>query len=87
MRSIHGAAAAFPAYQSELAQVLSAGYRPAMAEGFARFIVETDWELQAGPGEPHLNRGADELNPFEQLVSLWRQRVGSNAKVLGIEAL
>ena len=39
LRRIHGAAAALPAYQNELSQTLSAGYRPAIAEGFARFMA------------------------------------------------
>ncbi|HXJ95456.1 MAG TPA: M48 family metallopeptidase [Terriglobia bacterium] len=39
LRGLHGAAAALPAYQTELEQVLTAGYRPAIAEGFARFIA------------------------------------------------
>jgi len=39
LRSIRGAAAALPAYWSEVSQVLGAGYRPPIAEGFARFIA------------------------------------------------
>ncbi len=39
LRGIHGGAAALPAYWNEVLQVLNAGYRPPIAEGFARFIA------------------------------------------------
>jgi heat shock protein HtpX len=39
LRSFHGACAAFRVYAGKLSQILNAGYRPAVAEGFARFIA------------------------------------------------
>ncbi len=59
---------------------------------FAVALAEAGWELHAGPGELHLNRGADKLNPFETVERLatgvlparvWLER----SKTLGIEGL
>ena len=42
LQDIHRAAAALPAYLGELGRALSAGYRPPIAAGFARFMAAGD---------------------------------------------
>jgi hypothetical protein len=63
-----------------------------LGTAFALALVEADWELQAGPGELHLNRRADELNPFETIQQLVSGTLGAESrlersKALGIEVL
>jgi heat shock protein HtpX len=64
LRAVHGASAAFSAYLSqELSPVLAAGFRPALAQGFARFLAASgvaqqvrraiEAEIAAVPGGPY----------------------------------
>jgi hypothetical protein len=64
LRNVHGAGRAFPAYWvNECAPVLSAGFRPPLAEGFHRFVEsdpvassihkELEEEMKSEQGDPY----------------------------------
>ncbi len=41
-QSVHRASVAIPAYWAEVGRILNAGYRPPIAEGFARFLAASN---------------------------------------------
>lgn len=59
LQDIHRGAAALPPYWGEIRQVLAAGYRPPLAEGFARFMAAEDVREALGA---HLAKELSKLN-------------------------